>query len=88
MKGKVESIIDKFLNKVLTDFLNKEDLQGKWILYFPDKDDYKLFNSRDEALKYVYKDVRDVEYVILIQIPLSTEESYSAFVKMLTRSRS
>ncbi len=84
---RIEREIEKFLDKVLKEFIMKQELQGKWILYIPIRDEYHVFDSRDEALKFAYREVRDVEYMFLIQIPLPTEESYQAFTRMLTSSR-
>ncbi|NPA22873.1 MAG: hypothetical protein GXO23_01055 [Crenarchaeota archaeon] len=84
--GRVEKMLENFLSKLLRDILARPDVQGRWLLYVPHEDRYELFDSRDEAIRYVYKKLRNVDVVILVQIPLSSEESYAAFARMLSSS--
>lgn len=83
----IEEILSNFLDRVLKELITKPEVQGRWILYIPSEDRYEIFDTRDEAIKYVYKEVKNTEVVILLQIPLSSEESYDAFTRMLTSSR-
>ncbi|NPB00387.1 MAG: hypothetical protein GXO10_03335 [Crenarchaeota archaeon] len=82
----IEEILNTFLDRVLKELITKPEVQGRWILYIPSEDRYEIFNTRDEAVKYVYKKLTGVDIVILLQVPLSSEESYIAFTKMLTSS--
>ncbi len=83
----IEEMLNNFLERVLKELITKPEVQGRWILYIPSEDRYEIFDTRDEAIRYVYKKAKNVDIVILLQVPLSSEESYVAFTRMLTSSR-
>ncbi len=83
----IEKVLEEFFETVLKEIITRPEFQGKWVLYIPSEGRFEIFEDRDEAIKYVYKKANNVDIVILLQVPFTSEESYRAFTRMLTSSR-
>ncbi len=82
----VERYFKRFLEKLL-DLLRKNSaaVLGRWVVYDPEKDEIKLLDSRDSAMKYIYSELQDRKYVFITHIPFESEEAFYGFSRLFQR---
>ncbi len=85
-RGRIERLFRRFLERV-SELIkeNPDKALGKWVVYDPLREEVKIFESRDKALKYIYSDLQDRRYVFMTQIPVKGEEAFYGFSRLLER---